>query len=260
MSTKHWSFAILTLMVIVLLYSFISTVFKSDQRRRTQGRLYVDYSDYRHGSVPHKPSVSGQFENRNIYRSAREAREIKKKMFTNVISASLGSMSSYNSQFDKPANSNIKTANPQYEEMIKFANTPVPAYQSGLQLFTMGDYSRALQKFDDAMKELDIMDISHRIDVYKMMAECYLKLGNDDGYIQNRIRQVRMERRKVKILQDTFPEKSKDFELSDWANTAAASKNLLRMRTVANRNNSAATREMLKRAELDLEVARKVTQ
>ena len=50
------------------------------------------------------------------------------------------------------------------------------------------------------------------------------KLGNDDGYIQNRIRQVRMERRKVKILQDTFPEKSKDFELSDWANTAAASK------------------------------------
>ncbi|MDD3001994.1 MAG: hypothetical protein PHF29_09595 [Candidatus Riflebacteria bacterium] len=260
MSTKHWSFAILTVMLIILLYSFISTIFKSDQRRRTQGRLYVDYSDYRHGSHPNKPSALGQVGNRNIYRSAREAREVKKKMFTDVISASFGSMSLYNSQFEKPSKATPKTSNLQYEEMIKFANTPIPAYQSGLQLFTMGEYSKALQKFDDAMKDLDIMDLSHRIDVYKMMAECYLKLGNNDGYIQNRIRQVRMERRKVKILQDTFPDKSKDFELSDWANTAAASKNLLRMRTVANRNTNSTTREMLKRAELDLEVARKVTQ
>lgn len=247
-------------MMIVLLYSFVSTIFRTEQRRKTQGRVYEDYSDYRHNSIYPTTSEDLAVFNRSIYRSAHEAREIKRKMFSGVLSATVKSYNMHSSQFPKPMPQKDDLGTQQYQEMIKHAHTSVPEYQSALQLFGIGSYERALQKLDDAMRSLDPMDLTHRIDIYKMMAECYLKLKNDDGYIQNRIRQVRMERRKTKILQDSFPQKREFFDLASWMTTAEASKNLLRMRTVINRNDNRTTREMLKRAELDLEVARKVTQ
>lgn len=247
-------------MMIVLIYSFVSTVFRTEQRRKTQGRVYEDYSDYRHNSTYSSSPESFTPLKRSIYRSAHEAKEIKRKIFSGVVAATVKSYNVHNSQFPKPAPIRENPGNQQYQEMLKHAKTPVPEYQSALQFFASEAYESALQKLDDAMNSLDQMDLTHRIDIYKMMAECYLKLKNDDGYIQNRIRQVRMERRKAKILQDSFPERVEFQDLPSWLTTAEASKNLLRMRTVINRNDNRTTREMLKRAELDLEVARKVTQ
>ena len=46
---------------------------------------------------------------------------------------------------------------------------------------------------------------------------------------------------------------------TEFMSTSEATKNLLRIKTVAANQDNPMTREMLKRAELDLEVARKVS-
>ncbi len=264
---KRWPIVGITLLMIVLIYNFLTMIFKSDQKRFSHDRIYVDYSDYRHGSKPVKAGSGSTAApaHPNAYRASREAREIKKTMFSNVMTATISSYNTYMNEalkdvppptasFPKPK------ANQQYEQMMALANQSVPAFQAGLQYFASGNYERALTSFNDALNSVDQMDVKHRVDIHSMMAECYLKMKNDDGYIQNKIRQVRMERRLKKILQDTFPEKQDKLAIFDWSTTQEASKQLLRMRSLASRSDSPELQVMLKRAELDLEVARKVTQ
>ncbi|NCB38118.1 MAG: hypothetical protein EOM80_05050 [Erysipelotrichia bacterium] len=262
---KRWPVIGVTILMIVLIYNFLSTIFKSDQKRFSHNRIYVDYSDYRHGSKTPKSSGYSTTPHPNAYKAAREAREIKKAMFQNVMTATISSYNTYMNEAlkDKPsptADYPKPRSNQQYEQAMALSRQSVPAFQAGLQFFASNDFEKALARFNDALQNVDQMDVKHRIDIHSMMAECYLKLKNNDGYIQNKIRQVRMERRFKKILQDTFPDKSENMALFDWSTTQEASKQLLRMRSLAARSDDPEMQQMLKRAELDLEVARKVTQ
>lgn len=263
---RRWPIVGITILMIVLIYNFLTMIFKSDQKRFSHDRIYVDYSDYRHGAKTPKGSTSsGGSSHPNAYKAAREAREIKKSMFSNVMTATISSYNTYMNESlkDKPsptADFPKARTNQQYEQMIGLSNQSVPAFQAGLQFFATGNFDRALSSFNDALQNVDQMDVKHRVDIHSMMAECYLKMKNDDGYIQNKIRQVRMERRMKKILQDTFPDKQDKLNMFEWSTTQEASKQLLRMRSLASRSDSPELQLMLKRAELDLEVARKVTQ
>ncbi len=263
---RRWPIVGITLLMIVLVYNFLTMVFKSDQKRFSHDRIYVDYSDYRHGAKAPKSSGGSQASSHpNAYKAAREAREIKKTMFANVMTATISSYNTYMSESLKntpsPTTDFAKPRqNQQYDQMMSLARQPLPAFQSGLQFFASGNFDKALSSFNDALNGVDQMDVKHRVDIHSMMAECYLKMKNDDGYIQNKIRQVRMERRLKKILQDTFPDKQEKLTIFDWSTTQEASKQLLRMRSLASRGDSPELQLMLKRAELDLEVARKVTQ
>ncbi|MBU1107278.1 MAG: hypothetical protein KKB51_11465 [Candidatus Riflebacteria bacterium] len=268
MEDKRWPIIGISLLMILLIYSFLTTVFKSDQKRFNHDRIFVDYSDYRHSSKPastpqqaHAPS----YRHPNAYKAAQEANEIKRTMFQNVMTATISTYNTHMSealknkpspsaQFPKPLK------NPQYEQIIDLSMQPLPEFQSGIQHFASGNYQKALELFNSAIDKVDNMDVKHRIDLFNMMAECYLKMKNDDGYIQNKIRQVRMERRLKQVIQATFPDKADKLIAFDWATTQEASKQLLRMRSLASRSDSPQMYEMLKRAELDLEVSRKVTQ
>jgi tetratricopeptide (TPR) repeat protein len=261
---RRWAFAGISILMIILIYNFLTTIFKSDQKRFSHDRIFVDYSEYR--SKPGKTSrTTASYQHPNAYKAAREASEIKKTMFQNVMTATISSYNDYmnkslkempspTADYPKPLN------NPQYNQVIELAAKAVPGYQSGLHYFASGDYEKAIVKFNEALQEVDQMDVKHRIDIFSMLAECYLKQRNDDGYIQNKIRQVRMERRLKKIIADAFPEKRDTMTIFDWATTQEASKQLLRMRSLAARSDAPQMQEMLKRSELDLEVARKVTQ
>lgn len=266
---RRWAVATITIVLIILIYNFLTSVFRSDQKRFSHDRIFVDYSEYRHGSRPAKGTGTSYSTSTrshpNAFRAAREAREIKKTMFQNVMTATISSYNKYMSQALKDVPSPTADypkplENQQYQQVIDLAAKPLPEYQSGLQLFTRGEYDRAISKFNDALQAVDQMDVKRRVDIFGMLAECYLKLRNDDGYIQNKIRKVRMERRLKKILEDTFPDKRDSFKRFDWITTQEASKQLLRMRSLAARSDSPQMNEMLKRAELDLEVSRKVTQ
>jgi tetratricopeptide (TPR) repeat protein len=184
-------------------------------------------------------------------------------MFSNVMTATI---SSYNNYMDKalknvpsPVNKLAKPRmSPQYEKFLELARQPVIQYESGLSYYISGFYDKALQKFNEALDAVDPLDVKHRIDIFGMIAECYLRQKNDNGYVQYKVMQVRMKRKMARLLQDAFPDKRKVTDAIDWQTTQEASKHLLRIRSMASRVDSNEVREMLKRAELDLEVARKV--
>ena len=254
--------------MIFLIYNFITTIFKSDQKRFSHDRIYVDYSDFRHSAKNRKSSKSSfsssARRNPNSYKAAREARKIKRTMFGNVMTATISSYNGYMSKALKNVPSPLKQfpkpqSNTQYEKVLSLANQPVPAYQSGLSLFTSGKMEKALEKFSKALDTLDQMDIKHRIDIFSMISECYLRMENSDGYVQYKVKQIRMERKLKTLLQSVFPDKKDSFGKFGWSTTQEASKRLLKIKLMSARVSNPQMKAMLYRAELDLEVARKVS-
>ena len=124
-------------------------------------------------------------------------------------------------------------------------------------LFQKNEYEDAISKLNDALEKLEPTETKRRYYIYSMLAECYLKLENEDGYVQNKIRQIRMQRKYENSIKELVPE----YVLTPFTTTQEASTNLLKIKSsLAKLPNSPMTREMIKRAELDLEVARAVTQ
>ncbi|HNW36458.1 MAG TPA: hypothetical protein PKM25_16085, partial [Candidatus Ozemobacteraceae bacterium] len=67
MEPKRWPVVVVTIVMLVLIYNFLSTIFKSDIKRFSHDRIYVDYSTYRKtakgtpdSSSPHFSSVISQ--------------------------------------------------------------------------------------------------------------------------------------------------------------------------------------------------------
>lgn len=256
---KRWTLAIVTLLMVLMIYAFLSMVLRTDKRKTTHTRMYRDYSNY-----GHKKSSGDDYSfDSRTYASSAEARKIKRNLFKNAMKVTSDGYKTYMKAAlrNTPSQLPKSNGNPQYEEVMKLARKPLPELQSGLILFQQGDYEEALAKFDEALNKLDQMELKNRMELYNMIAECYIKLHNDDGYIQNKIRQVRIERKYKKLLQESFPQFRDKYPQQDFMTTQDATKNLLRVKSaVAKLPDSPMVREMLKKAELDLEVARKVTQ
>lgn len=266
---KKWPVIGITLLLIILVYNFISSVFKSDQKRFSHNRIYVDYSDYRNtGKSSKSSSLTASVStprHPNAYKAAREAKEIQREMYANVMTATISSYNNYMDKALKKVPSPVEKLpkpkmSPQYEKFLELARQPVIQYESGMSYFMQGFYDKALQKFNEALEAVDPLDVKHRVDIFGMIAECYMRQKNDSGYVQYKVMQVRMKRKMQKMLQEAFPDERKIVDNMDWISTQEASKNLLKLRSVASRGDSQDIREMLKRAELDLEVSRKVTQ
>ena len=65
---KRWPIVGITILMIVLIYNFLTMIFKSDQKRFSHDRIYVDYSDYRHGSKPVKTGSSTTSDRKSVVR------------------------------------------------------------------------------------------------------------------------------------------------------------------------------------------------
>ena len=259
---RRWALAIISLIMMILVYGFLSMIFKADHKKVTHSRMYRDYSSY--GKKRSSSSDDYSFD-RRTYASSAEARKIKRTMLNDLFKVS---GNSYNTYMAAAVKSNVAASimpknngNPQYKKVMELARKPLPQYQSGLALFAEGDYEGAISMFDEALNSLDPMEMKNRMSILNLLAECYLKQKNDDGYIQNKIRLIRIERKYKKLLAETFPDMRDKYErMQSYMSTDDATKNLLRVKTAAASQDTPATREMLKRAELDLEIARKVTQ
>ena len=253
---KRWTLAIVTLLMVLLVYSFLTMVLKTDKKKNSHSRLYRDYSSYNKKQAEKDYYSSSS----NIYGSTYAAERDKRHIFKNVMSASLSSYNMGMELIRKNSEGNkISPTNSQYDQMMKLARKTVPEYQLGILLYKKGEYEDAASKLNDALEKLDPMEMKNRAEIYGLLAECYIKLKNDEGYIQNKVRFVRMQRKINKIKKDTFP----DLEISETAflSTEEASTNLLRVKSsVARLPDSPMVRDMVKKAELDLEVARKVSQ
>ncbi len=251
---KRWTLAIVTLIMVLLIYSFLSMVLKTDKKKKGHGRVYRDYSSYTKKS---SSDDSYSYES-NTYASSARARKIKKTLFSNTGKVTAGVYTNYLSKvLDKKRSENNSNRNSRLEEMFKSSQKTVRELQTAILLYRKGEYEEAISKLEEALEKLDPMEMKKRAEAYSLLAECYIKLDNDDGYIQNKIRQIRMLRKYENAMREVVP----DYNLTEYVTTQEASTNLLKIKSsVARLPDSPMVREMVKKAELDLEVARKVTQ
>lgn len=257
---RRWTLIVVTLIMVLMVYTFLSMVLKKDRKKPVHTRMYRDYSDY--GS---KTSNDDDYDAESYtYASSAEARKIKKNFFSNVQEDTAKNYAIFMAAATKnlPKPDVLKpNGNPQYEEMLKLSRKPLPELQSGLVCFQKGEYEDALEKFEMALSKLDPMELKNRIQLHSLMAECHIKLKNDEAYIQNKVKQVRLERKYKKLIRETFSDLRNNMSSQDFMTTQEASRNLLQIRSaVAKLPSSPMVSEMLKKAELNLEVARKVSQ
>lgn len=253
---KRWTLAIVTLLMVLLVYSFLSMVLKTDKKKTVYTRMYRDYSSFN----KNRDSEDYYYDSK-VYGSAGEAIRNKRNLFNNVMSSSLESYNHYMKVMQKNSKGNKKSPsnNPQYDQMMALSQKPLPEFQLALIKFKNGEYDDAVSNLNEALEKLDPLEMKNRAVIYSLLAECYIKLKDNDGYIQNKIRYVRVQRKINKILKETFPQSSINDNV--FLTTEEASTNLLRVKSsVAKLPDSPMVREMVKKAELDLEVARKVSQ
>ena len=253
---KRWTLAIVTLLMVLLVYSFLSMVLKTDRKKTVHSRMYRDYSSFNKNR-----DTEDYYYDSKVYGSAGEAIRIKRNLFSKVMTGSLNSYNHYMKVIQKNSKGNKKDSsnNPQYDQMVALSQQPLPEFQLALISFKSGEYEEAVSKLNEALEKLDPLELKNRAVIYSLLSECYIKLKDDDGYIQNKIRYVRIQRKINKIVKDTFPQSNLNDNV--FLTTEEASTNLLRVKSsVAKLPDSPMVREMVKKAELDLEVARKVTQ
>ena len=255
---KRWTLAIVTILMMILIYSFLNMVLKTDKRKKAPSRMYRDYSSYsRKSSSSDDDNYSS---GKKIYSSGALTRQIKRNLFS---SASMKvTTKSYDkfmaSAFAKSKNKKITVNNPQFEKMLELSRKPVPELQLAMVAFREGEFEDAINKLNHALETLDPMEMKNRMQIYSLLAECYLKLKDDENYVDNKVKHIRILRKYNKLIKETFPNNPDE---KDFMTTQEASANLLRIKgAVARLPDSPSVRELQKRAELDLQVARKVTQ
>ncbi len=252
---KRWTLGIVTLLMVLLVYSFLSMVLKTDRKKTVHSRMYRDYSSYNK-----KHDSEDYYYDNKVYGSSGQTIRNKRTLFNKVMTGSLNSYNQYMEVIIKNSKGNPKSSsNPQYEQMMALSKQPLPEFQLALINYQKGEYDDAVSKLNEALEKLDPLELKNRAVIYSLLAECYIKLKDDDGYIQNKIRYVRVQRKINKILKETYPQSTINENV--FLTTEEASTNLLRVKSsVAKLPDSPMVREMVKKAELDLEVARKVTQ
>lgn len=252
---KRWTLVIITILMVLMIYTFLSLVLKKDKKKTVSTRIYRDYSNYSSKS----DSDSDYYYDSKTYSSSTEARKIKRNLFSNAIAVSASSYNDYMQAAIKKPESDISKPinNSKYQRMKELSKIELPEYQVAVAEFRDGNYESSLINLTTALEKLNPLEMENRINIHSLMAECYLKLKDKDGYIQNKIRYVRMMRKYNKALKEAFP----DYPDYEFMSTQEASTSLLRIKSsVSQLPDSPMVREMVRKAEYDLEVARKVTQ
>ena len=88
---KRWTLAIVTVLSVLLIYSFLNMVLKSDKKKHGHSRMYRDYSTY--GKKSSTSYDDDYIYDKRSHSSPIEVRKIKNTLFSNSLKAST---SSYN--------------------------------------------------------------------------------------------------------------------------------------------------------------------
>ena len=190
---KRWTLIIVTILMMLLIYSFLSMVLKKDRKRTAHTRMYRDYSSYNQ-----KKSLSDYSNNnsdKSNYSSSNKNAELRNNLINTIMNNSVSGYNTFMKKLAKNDKSKPKEIkNPQYVQMIELSRKPLPELQIACNLFRNGDYEEAITKLEEALEKLDPLEIKNRIQIYSFLSECYLKLKDDENYIESKIKQVRIQR------------------------------------------------------------------
>lgn len=256
MEPKRWPIIVVTLVLLILIYNFLSTIFRSNIKRFSHDRIYVDYSTYKKSSkgTPDSPYRSSSFVSQQTALAERHMDDGRVEAAMNAFSSNLALSLSKTTplQADKPMRDAA------YEEAKKLAAIKHPEIAMGNSLYTAGKFDQALSKFNEILSDLPEKDLQNRMKLYDSMAECYFRLKNKDGYVQYKTKFIQAQKELRDMIRRVFP-RSAPPEAPLWITSEEAMTHLLRVKTLAIQHLQDENRDMLiRRAEYDLDVARQL--
>ncbi len=254
MEERRWPTVIFIIVLVALVYNFLNTIFRSDIKRFSHDRIYVDYSTYKKPKAgePAAPSYSPVFSNRLA--------EAKRTLNEGRVEASIGAFTTHMADRMERMPPDIVPIRPrrvpEFEEMRALAAVHIPEISEAKSLYAAGRYDGAISLINDVLNNLPENDLHHRSQLYDTLAECSFMLKDRDGYITNKVKYVQCMRRLRTVAQKAYPGMNSE-ALGAWISAEEATRQLLRIRTLIGGNADTPQRAaMLLRAELDAEVAR----
>ncbi len=252
METTRWPFILAVVVLLALIYNFLNTIFRSDVKRFSHDRLYIDYASYKKkdtkkgtgGSSSPSPYVAPQL--RNEFRQVLDGR----------LEDSVNAYSSYLQKAleKRPDLSGAPVpVNAQYDEVMRLARqTPEGMGQARL-FFAKGNYSAAVQEFQTVLGTLQENDLQNRISIHQALAECFFQQNIRIAYVEHKAKALELTQR----LRDMLRGGAGGAQSPLWMSVDEATQVLLKVRVHALQNLKGREKEdAIRRAEFDLEVAR----
>lgn len=257
MEPKRWPVVVVTIVLLLLIYNFLSIIFKSNIKRFSHDRIYVDYATYK--KSPKEPADTTYRSTSGIsHQMALAERHIDSNRIEAAVTAfDQGMVLSLSKR--KLPRGDAPLRDEAYEEAKRLASIDHPEIAQGNSLFSAGKFDQALSKFNEVLSDLPEKDIQNRMKLYDSMSECYFRLKNKDGYIQYKTKFVQTQKELRSMVRRVFP-RSAPPETPLWISSEEAMTHLLRVKTLAIQHLKDENRDMLiRRAEFDLEVARQLS-
>lgn len=256
MEPKRWPVIVITLVLLMLIYNFLSTIFRSDIKRFSHDRIYVDYSTYKKSSRG-SSEPSSRYSSAISHQVALADRSIDVGRVEAAMDAFSSNLALSLSKQELPAGDQpLRDAT--YEEAKKLAAIEYPDIATAKALYTAGKFDQALSKFNEILSDLPEKDLQHRMQLYDCMAECYFRLKNQSGYVQYKVKFVQAQKELRDMIRRVFPNSAPP-EAPLWISSEEALTHLLRVKTLATQHLQDENRDMLiRRAEYDLDVSRQL--
>jgi len=261
MELRHWAYLLFALVLIVLIYNFLTTIFKTDQKRFTHDRIYVDYTAYR------KPAAATTEKSTYTYYSP----VLLQKIETARSNLGVGKMELATELLGRGMQEALEKApldladkpsmNTAFEKYKALGAQSLPELSRARQALAQKKYPQALQELTDLLNSIDKEDYTHLLQIYESLAECQLHLKDQEGYVSNKVNYVKTMRVIRELHKKVYPNQQQEQKTQDWISTEEATKQLLQVRIFANEKLGSPDKEnVIRRAEFDVEVARRLAQ
>jgi tetratricopeptide (TPR) repeat protein len=260
MEIKNWAVLVFSLILFVLIFSFLRTIFRTEKKQFSHDRIYVDYATYKRPTAANKADGYHR-----VIRSPHFYEQVS--LGRQYVHAGRGEMAAR--LFEQGMAENFKDAPPfnepkpaqsaDYQKYLEMGNLDIEEINLGRSWFARKNYRQAVSDFQQALTRIDPADLQHLMQVYEMMAESHFHLKDKERYVEFKEKRIQTLRKIRELTKRTFPTQQTD-ESPDWISSEEATQQLLRIRTFAASKLEGPERDMvIRRAEFDLEVARRVS-
>ncbi|MBF0409240.1 MAG: hypothetical protein HQM10_18010 [Candidatus Riflebacteria bacterium] len=258
METRKWPMVLFTLALIGFIYNFLNTVFRSDVKRFSHDRIYVDYSTYQKKD-PALPAQPQAIKASGYMPASLQVEIARKTLNDGRMEASLSAYSAHMknvfSYRPPPPNAEMPVSNPLYEEIMSLARVNLEGLSAAKISFSQGDFQKALTDFLALYQNLPENDLQHRMELSENIAECYFQLANQQAYVDYKLKYIKAARQIRDVNRKAYPNRPQS-EFIGVISSQEASQQLLKVRSFAASLPGNRGELLIRRAEYDLALSR----
>ena len=252
MNISRLPYPLVGIILLALIYNFLNTIFKSDIKRFSHDRLYIDYSSYK------KKDVKGKTQGGPITFMPPQMRQEFRQVMEGRVEDAVDSYNSYMAKAfaGRPEDPGpAPRSDPLFEEVMTLARRQPDGIGQARLFFAKGNYAAAVQEYTGILNVIPENDLQNRIQILNSLAECAFYQNRKDGYVENKVKSLQLTSRMLDLLKSVYANTTNDSPL--WMPTEEATQNLLKVRVHALQTMKGREKEdAIRRAEFDLEVSR----